>query len=299
MIKYIQALLLIFIMQPLMAQNVLPNAGFENWVNAGGLFNSYQNPANWGTLNDATSFLGIITVTKATQAQFVKSGNAALRLETYYINLLNRPAQGLCVTGSVNTQTEQVEGGLPYNLRPASFSGWYQYYPVGVDTGSVVAVFTKWNAQTLQRDTVGIAGQWFTEQATQYNNFNVAVEYSSEEAPDTVMVILVSSSQTEPGIGSVMYIDDLNFEFTAATEDLTALPRISVYPNPAIDFISFDAPQAATMQIRNLGGVLVKTFGLFKENRVTVDDLPAGIYFSLFLDAAGQPVATSKWVLIK
>jgi hypothetical protein len=282
------------------AQNEIPNPGFEDWENDGTFFNSYQNPQGWGTLNSATSLLGVETVKRTTNSQFVHSGNAAIKLETFYINLLNRPAQGICVTGNINIDTEEIEGGLSYNLRPDNFSGWYQYYPAGADTGQAAAILTKWNSVLQQRDTIAIAGKWFLGQTDVYQQFDEPFEYGSEESPDTLMVILVSSSQFEPVIGSVMYIDDLNLNFTTLVQNSGSKSNIFVYPIPALDFIHFEFSENGIFEIFALNGNMVSSgivnVGL---NRISVDNWPSGIYLLKISTPHGELIGFSRIVVVK
>lgn len=282
------------------AQNEIPNPGFEDWENGGTFFNSYQNPQGWGTLNSATSLLGVETVKRTTNSQFVRSGNAAIKLETFYINLLNRPAQGICVTGNINIDTEEIEGGLSYNLRPDNFSGWYQYYPAGADTGQAAAILTKWNSVLQQRDTIAIAGKWFLGQTDVYQQFDEPFEYWSEESPDTLMVILVSSSQFEPVVGSVMYIDDLNLNFTTLVQNPVSKSNIFVYPIPALDFIHFEFSENGIFEIFALNGNMVSSgsvnVGL---NRISVDNWSSGIYLLKISTPHGELIGFSRIVVVK
>lgn len=282
------------------AQNAIPNPGFENWQNEGTFFNSYQNPVGWGTLNSATSLLGFETVKRVTNPQFVHSGNAALKLETFFINILNRPAQGICVTGTINIDTEQVEGGLAYNLRPDNFSGWFQYFPIGSDTGQVAAVLTRWNLLLQQRDTIGISGKWFLEQTDTYQQFQEPFDYWSDENPDTLMIILVSSSQFEPSIGSVMYIDDLSLNFSTPVQKLPEIQSISVYPNPASDYFQFNFPNPATFMIHNLIGVVVLSGNVVAgNNKIALNNWQEGVYMISIYDENERPVAVKRIIVTR
>lgn len=293
--KQVFILLVSFYFYQASAQNAIPNPGFENWVNGGTFFSGYQNPQGWGTLNSATSLLGVETVKRTTEAQFVHSGNSAIKLETFYINLLNRPAQGICVTGSINIDTEEIEGGLSYNLRPDNFSGWYQYYPAGADTGQVAAVLTKWNLLLQKRDTVAIAGKWFLEQNNSYQQFVAPFEYWSEISPDTLMVILVSSSQFEPVVGSVLYLDDLSMNFTTSVQNQTAKSNIAVYPNPASEVIHFEFSERGTFEVYSLNGTFTSS-GIVNAgiNSIVVDKWSPGIYMLNIYAETGDKFSVTR-----
>lgn len=280
------------------AQNTIPNPGFENWVNGGTFFSSYQDPQGWGTINSATSLLGVETVKRDTNPQFVRSGNAAIKLETFFINLLNRPAQGICVTGSINIDTEEIEGGFSYNLRPDYFSGWYQYYPAGTDTGQVAAILTKWNLLLQQRDIIGVAGKWILDQTSVYQEFEVPFEYWSNESPDTLMVVLVSSSQFEPSVGSVMYIDDLSLNFTTSIQKQTSKTNNTVYPNPASGIVYFESPIKSAFEVRSLKGSIVSKGNVdIGKNSLDVKGWKVGFYMLNVLSETGDAVGVARIVV--
>jgi hypothetical protein len=192
-------------------QNAIPNAGFETWINQG----SYEDPKDWGTLNQQTSQLGIKTVTKATGAD-AYSGSYAIKLQTKYIGFpINQTAPGIAATGTINAQTQGIDGGVAYNLRPDSIVGWYKYTPVGTDTASVEVTFSKWNSSTNQRDEVGKAVFSKNTAVNNYTRFAKEINYSLSINPDTMVVILLSSwtGATQNNQNSTFIVDDLDLVF--------------------------------------------------------------------------------------
>ncbi len=187
------------------AQNPIPNPGFEIW-NANP---NYDDPADWGTINGLTYFLGARTVTKATLAGDVHGGSAAIKLESLNIPFQGN-APGVAATGTFNTGG-YVDGGLAYNKRPIALTGWYKYTVTGTDTGSIEATLSKWNSNTHVREEVGHAQ--FTKNATvgSYTQFSVNFTYSSSNIPDTLVVILLTSTRTTGfPLGSELWVDDLD-----------------------------------------------------------------------------------------
>ena len=188
------------------AQNIIPNPGFETW-NANP---NYDDPASWGTINGLTYFLGVRTVTKATAAGEFHSGSAAIKLESKNVPLQGT-APGIAATGSINTGG-YIDGGLVYNKRPISMTGWYKYTPGGTDTGSVEATLSKWNSGTHVREVVGRAV--FEQNVTlgTYTQFTVNFTYNNNNTPDTLVMILLTSSQgNNSPTGSKLWVDDLDF----------------------------------------------------------------------------------------
>jgi len=284
-----------------MAQNAIPNPDFENWT-TGGLppINSFEDPNGWSTVNSLTYLLGIQTVTKASQPQFVKSGNFALRLETFFVAALNRPVQGGAATADINVADESLSGGVPFNLRPSALEGWYQYYPVGADTATMAILLSKWNSVLGVKDTVGYALYRPTEAVSVYTQFSAELEYFLEDDPDTMIVGFVCSGQFEPGIGSVMYVDDVSLVFEPVSVTKSASKKPLLYPNPTRDFVRFDIPGAVWVIVRNLTGQIVLEQNLLNNNnQIHLSTLNEGLYLLQFIDSGGKQIVTSKISLLK
>lgn len=218
-------------LQPSVAQDI-PNASFENWNS----FGNYEDPAGWGTLNDRTSMLGIITASKATGAD-AYTGNALL-LKTTNISFISRIVPGIAVTGRINDQTSTLEGGVPYKLRPESFSGWFKYAPAGTDSAIFGMVLFKWNSVTNKRDTVGGAMHMEGKATSVYTPFSVKIDYLSSDIPDSAMFILSASNVDNPKDGSILHVDDLGVNFATGMSQ-PEREKTAVYPNPAHQSLFF------------------------------------------------------------
>ncbi len=186
------------------AQNAIPNPGFETWNSNP----NYDDPANWGTINGLTWFLGVRTVTKATLPADIHGGSFAIKLESKAV-IGQGTAPGIAATGTINTGG-YVDGGVAYNKRPVSLTGWYKYTPGGTDTCSVEATLSKW----VGNARVEVGKAVFTRNLTQaaYTQFTVNFTYTSANFPDTLVMILLTSSQgSNSPVGSKLWVDDLDF----------------------------------------------------------------------------------------
>lgn len=282
----------------LRAQEQLPNSGFENWSNAGGFFNPYQDPDNWNTVNSATSSLGVFTATRATASAFVYSGQSALKLETRNLPLVNQVVPGLCVIGDINIDEESVEGGISFTSRPLAINGWFQYYPAGIDTGQIGLFLTRWNDVTGTRDTIGTGGFWALGQTSSYTFFSGPVEYFSDENPDTIQVALVSSSAVSPRAGSELYIDALSLEYIVT--DLIAAQGGSarVFPNPADSEIWFEVSGARAIEAYSQNGRLAASYSLSEgQQNINLGDLARGYYVLRFLDQGRSIISHARIIL--
>lgn len=280
------------------AQQGLPNPDFETWDSEGGFFSSYEDPAGWGTVNGATVSLGITTATRATAPQYVQSGESAVKLETEYLPIVNRIVPGICVTGSVNIETENVEGGIPFQDRPAGINGWFQYFPAQNDTGQVGVVLTRWNQETNSRDTIGTGGFWALGETSTYTFFSGPIEYFSELSPDTLVAVLVSSSRFEPRIGSTLYVDNLNLEY-GVTDVLVRWPKESrVYPNPVRNELFFEVSGAKRVDVIDQGGKVAEKFDLESgQQNLNVSSLLGGYYLLRFFDGRSSVLTHARIIV--
>ena len=62
--------------------------------------------------------------------------------------------------------------------------------------------------------------------------------------------------------------------------------QISVYPNPAKDFVKIDGTEAAEVQVYNALGQIVKT--IQGSNEINVSDFAEGVYLLRITDADGK-----------
>ncbi|MGE0637128.1 MAG: T9SS type A sorting domain-containing protein [Bacteroidia bacterium] len=270
----------------------LPNPGFENWTAGSG----YENPNNWSTLNSATSFLGIVTVSKSTDAH---GGTYSLRGETKFIGApFNQAAPALVTTGTINTTTQEIEGGIAYTERPDSVAGWMKYAPVNVDTGYIEVLLMNANAtDTVARarfDQPVAASEWF--------RFSAPFVYSSSANPELSRVILLPSSGYSPVVGSVVQFDDLEFVFTTGINENNEIYPFSVYPNPATDelFIKNPLTQTAKMQVYDVAGKKVNELNIgLNTTRASISTYAPGVYIYMFTDNNSEILHTGKFAVAR
>lgn len=194
-----QLLLYIFLLTSgfnLQGQSI-SNSGFEDWST----IQYYEDPDGYTTTNVITYFGGDgPNVTKSTDSY---SGSYALRLET--INSADGIIEGAAFIGQPGGGT--FTGGIPYDERPDSLTGYVKYDVAENDTAYVAAVFKKFGVP------IGISFGQFTGVQSEYIYFSVQVEWLVPIiSPDTLAIALISSSIfTEPIAGNVLYVDNVAF----------------------------------------------------------------------------------------
>lgn len=273
----------------------LPNAGFENWTHTAGS-TPYDNPDNWNTLNSSTAFLSIITVTKSTDSH---SGTYSLKGETKYIPFpFDQAAPALVTTGTINTTTQEINGGIAYTLRPDSVVGWMKYAPVNGDTGYIEVLLMNSGAT----DTIGRAKFSQPVAASSWFRFSAPFVYSSSNNVELSRVILLPSSGYNPQVGSIVQFDDLEFIFNPIGIDDINEVAFSVYPNPACEelFIKNPSKQTSKMELFDMTGKKVNEISIgLNTTRTNITSLSSGVYFYKFSDNNSKTLHTGKFVIAR
>ncbi|UKN02408.1 choice-of-anchor J domain-containing protein [Paracrocinitomix mangrovi] len=121
---------------------------------------------------------------------------------------------------------------------------------------TVYAEYFQWNRKSIPLDTMGYANQ----------SVYIAFRNFTQE-------------------GFILLIDDIMLEGSdfASIEDNEEV-AITVYPNPATNYISFDGISADEIIIRNkLGQIILRS----PENTVDISTLPVGTYFATAINKEG------------
>nr|WP_294859757.1 T9SS type A sorting domain-containing protein [uncultured Fluviicola sp.] len=278
--------LLVLAAMPLVGNTQVTNLDFENWINpvdSGTIFNN--RPVDWYLLTPGLtepSDFGLFYHAPATDAQ---NGNYALKLSTWYYYTKDRAILS-----------------KPYTSRLASLEGFYKYEENIVDaqTDTIadiaqISVFmTKWNSNTMHRDTVGI-GVLDLNGAANYTLFANTVSYiDATVVPDSIHILidpsLVRRDPNGPnyitmddGIGSFLTVDNLSLidEGVAGVNEFSQ--SVNVYPNPATDLLVIENFKGhATM--RDINGKLVGEQEIDNKETILLDKLDTGLYLLQLTD---------------
>lgn len=272
----------------------IPNASFESWDNSAG----YNVPDSWANMNAMTAPMSVYTAQKGTPG--VAGSASYLKLTSKTVSGMG-VMPGIAATGTINASTMAVTGGFANATRPANLTGSWQYMGGSAsDQGFVAAYLTKWNAVTMQRDTVATAMEMLSGMAMSWSTFSIPFTYNEGFNPDTALIIL-SSSGMAPVANSYLYVDNLAFSGSVAATGiatLTTVQGLAVYPNPARQrlAVSFTAVAAKeyTIQLTDaLGRVMLSQpmKAAQGQNKETIDvsGLPAGSYqLSIWDGSASQ-----------
>ena len=272
----------------------LPNAGFETWTHTNGA-TPYDNPDGWSTLNSSTAALSIITVTKSNDAH---GGSFSLQGETKYIPFpFDQTAPALVTTGTINTVTQAIEGGIAYTQRPDSIAGWMKYAPVNTDTGYMEVLLMN-NAED---DTIARARFNRAAATSSWIRFSAPFVYYSSANPELSRVILLPSSGFTPQVGSIIQFDDLEFVFPTGINENRKVNFI-VYPSPATNelFIKNPSPETATMQVFDVAGKKITELNIgLNTTKTNVSAFAPGIYLYTFAGTNAEILHTGKFIITR
>jgi hypothetical protein len=281
-----------------------PNAGFESWTHhaAGITAPAYDTPDSWNTLNAtiALSIGGAVTCYKATAAGEYHGGAAAIKLVT--ASVLGQTANGIATTGTINTTTFSIAGGIAYTGRPDSIVGFYRCAPVGVDSGFVELQLLGAGGGT---DTVGYV-RFKTTRATvsTYHRFSAHVNYRSTNPVVTALWIMSSSADaTTHVVNSTLWVDDLSMVFasTVGIEEHNK-QEITVGPNPASNYLLINNPYSTkgSIAIYDVTGRKISEQQFTNSSSsIDVSAFPAGLYFFAILDENKNTIKTEKIIVTK
>jgi len=204
---------ILFFQGQVFAQNQIPNNDFENWETIG----SYEDPIDWNTPNSLTSALGVITVSKSSDSY---SGSYSAKLESKNIIFVGT-IPGFITLGefeiNFTTQEYSITGGVPFTGRPSQFTGNFKYSPNSGDQALMALVLLKHNPGGVP-DTIGMGAKIVTNSVSSWTDFSTDIMYFSNEEPDTMNIMLLSSAQLSPVEGSKLFVDNLGLVFEANPE---------------------------------------------------------------------------------
>ena len=180
--------------------------------------------------------------------------------------------------------------GEPFNMVPSAVKAWVKYMPLeGVsDTMSVwVGAYREGDATHLLWGDIPSAAYGyaaFSERMDEYTQITVPLSYDADNLNcDSLLLIFVSTSISDPQQETILLIDDISFEFDYTSVRSNERVNMTLYPNPATDYMMLNLENQADsydITLYDASGKQVKRMdGLTGDTRVAVNELSAGVYF--------------------
>jgi hypothetical protein len=277
---------LIFIFYFSKAQTI-PNAGFENWTNAG----SYSNPDGWGQLNSLTATGSIFTCEQGSPGAV---GSSYLKLTSRNTGISGLVLPGVAVSGLIDIITQQPKSGFAFSGQPQALTGKWQHMIFGNSQGYVDVKLTKWNSSTNSRTIVANGHVDLTGMAMSWANFSVPLAYLETYAPDSCIITL-SASGTAPTNNDYLWVDALAFTGSVAgLTDNSLNQKIKLFPNPTASNLNVDLSSLNTREVKirildMLGNELISLnkMNVFSNTSIDVSTLATGNYILNILSDDG------------
>jgi len=208
---------------------------------------------------------------------------------------------GTATTGSINPIQQTIDGGIPYQLRPDSMIGWYQYTPVSGDNGDIEFYVFGANHQ----DTIGQA--FFktpTKNVATWTRFSLPVIYTNQSTPDTALWIITSSDNQNAGhAGSQLIVDSFGLVFNTKTgvNTIANTINVTISPNPTSGLITINNNSNISSAVFSLYDVTGRKIMWQKiaegANYAELTGTPAGIYIYRVQDENNTMIRTGKIIV--
>lgn len=251
------------------------NTGFEQWDTIG----DYTQPSHWFTLNKLVQFGLEPSTMLATNAH---SGNYAVLLESKSSPFADY--SGVLCTGPILNDLNEPDFSnikIPFNYAPIKFRCYFKAMPMPNDKGVLGVYLTKWNATTMQTDTVAEAGLEFANTVSEFTLAEVPFVYHQKVMPDSAFLIVSSSEDGfNPVVGSKLWLDDLELVYPAAGLMNKDEMLVKTYPNPATNVLHVNTAQRLVEieMLNTLGEVVLKHSLVNYKAELDVQSLPNGMY---------------------
>jgi len=288
--KYLERLILLTVLfsfsllLQLRGQTTVPNGDFETWVTHG----SYQNPQYWDTPNGAIALalpFGTQVVTKSTDRE---SGSFSARLESKQLSVPSIVIPGVVTLGTLTINifalTYTINGGAPINDMPSHLRGFFKFQPKGGDSCAIGIGLTKWNNGT--RDSIGIGTFSTHDTINTWTPFSAWINYIKNEQPDTFNILAISSADSTPTAGTVLYVDNLSLDYITGINREDPAAGIDIYQDreekQILVYFDFEKPETTEIQLFNMTGQTVAktpSESLMKDRRIfKYSGFTAGLY---------------------
>jgi hypothetical protein len=304
------------------AQTVIPNSGFETWVNVTA---TNAEPTDWNSNKSGGGFASAGAQTCFRDTSTLGGGAYCTKVQTGTAvgNVIN----GSCTTGKVEAPTFTKADGYihtipgdannsaPFTGRPDSLVFWYRFSPQGPDAPTVQARLHVGNCYVPETpsnsnhpdSTVNIIARatWSgtnTAQAT-WQRVSVPFVYVAGSAgsrtPQYILVTMTGSSDNLAGTdGTILWVDEIKAVYNST--GISELEQIAAKPyfrnNSIVTDLTGLGLTGASLQLFNIDGQLISTHQLNgNDMNTTSTDAAAGVYIYRIISAQ----ATSSGKIVK
>jgi hypothetical protein len=205
----------------------------------------------------------------------------------------HNPQSGYNPWGNLFYATGQIGEGHPFAGRPDKMTFWYKYILNTPDTALCYVVLKKWDG-TMQQPA-GAGYFTITTNTPVYTKAVVPIQYYIPGTPDSIVILFSSGNLNTMPQTARLYIDDIQFEYPSAVQNLAASSRFRPYPNPLGDVLTIEHEATGSYNIRvsNMAGTqLIVNEAANNTSYTNTAFLPKGMYFVTIRDKEGVETFT-------
>jgi Secretion system C-terminal sorting domain len=309
----------------LMAQDTIPNLGWEIWTQntyASGAYdpNTGNGSNGWwefNTFNFALLGSSPVTVFEGSANPHPAQGShyASIVSDTmsktsygylkeYGFNYARTNGLMFLAYLNVGLSGATIKSGVPFSNQLQQFNFSYRYIPNGADSCSCTIALYHWNGTS--RTLLG-GGYWSSNvKQTAWTTEQVPIHYLiTTTMPDTIFIAFSAcklDSANGPQRGDTLDIDQGSL-LLGVNNVYTDKDNVTVYPNPASTEINLAVKgnyQANVVEVYDITGKMVDTYSMHN-NLLTINTqhYNSGLYFYRMYDEAGMQLNTGKFSVIK
>ncbi len=127
-------------------------------------------------------------------------------------------------------------------------------------------------------NSIGFAVIELTGTISAYKEFNTPIKYLKSEVPDSMLVLIYASNNNSNGVTQAFF-DDIALEYAPLSSAKTLKTKLSLYPNPANDYLSIDGDNSGITEVKiyTANGDFKGIYSLTNLS-LDISDLNSGLY---------------------
>jgi len=274
------------------AQCLIPNGSFSDWTND-------TVADSWNGVISFDLYIYTYTMYTAHRTADAYSAPSACIIRTdKTIPILGTLLPGTLSLGSQNldilNMSVSYSGGIPVSVKPTNLKGYYKYEFPAKDTFSIQCICKK------DGSIIGTGELRSEISKNVYTYFDIPINYSVPDAPDSFNIICVSSAGNDPKNGTSLYLDDLELDYEGSGTPESVAPDnlIRAYPNPTSGkfFLSLNAEGIRIINIYDRNGRLILSKKSFTAvETMDLNNSPNGMYL---IEILMNKEKSRKWLTL-
>lgn len=211
----------------------IPNGSFEDWV----FENGYSDPDGWVTSNTLSFLYGAdYTVTQELPGT---NGDYYVKLSVQQVSTTGELLPARAFVGDYTFPSAIAVEGFAVDEISTTLTGNYRATPAPGDVTSIACLFTRWNAETDESETIASAELTITEPSGDWVDFQLPLTFLSSQLPDSCRILLIAGGENLT-LGTTLEVDNLMFTGNVGIDEASESLPFTLYPNPFIDDFVLD-----------------------------------------------------------